>query len=221
MRRILGLLVACLALVGFTGVGTAQAAGRTPVIFVHGYTGSASNWLAAMAVFRAAGYSSNELFAYEYNSYGDNVENAQGLARFVDQVRAQTGSDKVNIVNHSMGGLVSLWYVKELGGHTKVEHLASLAGANHGTTAASACVVFTTCQQMLPGSSFIRQLTSGDETPGDVQYATWYSPCDGIIIPYTSTILDGATNNRVLCETHIGFLTNTTVLRQVANFFLS
>jgi triacylglycerol lipase len=218
MRRILTTMVAALVLVGIIPAGAAHAAARTPVVFVHGFSGSASNWTTALSVFRSAGYSSSELYAYEYNSYGDNVTNAQGLATFVNQVRSRTGASKVDIVNHSMGGLVSQWYVKQLGGTAYVRHLASLAGANHGTTWAGACLVFTTCQQMYPGSSFINTVTAGDETPGSVRYATWYSPCDGIIIPYTSTTLNGATNNWVSCETHLGFLGNTTVLSQVRAF---
>lgn len=193
----------------------------TPVVFVHGYTGSASNWTTAMSVFRLNGWSSSHLFAYEYDSYGNNITNAQGLARFVDTVKARTGASKVAIVNHSMGGLVSQYYLKVLGGHSNVSHLASIAGANHGTTYAAACLIYTTCQQMYPGSSFIAQITAGDETPGSTEYATWYSACDGIIIPYTSTRLSGADNNNVLCQTHIGFLADTAVLGQIARFIAS
>ena len=222
MRRrpvvVLTAVLAALAVLVLSPARPAAAAPGTPVIFVHGYTGSASNWTTAMAVFRSGGYPSSQLFAYEYNSYGNNITNAQGLASYVSQVRARTGAAQVDIVNHSMGGLVSLWYLKQLGGAQYVRHLASLAGANHGTTSAGACLIYTTCQQMYPGSSFIATLSAGDETPGSTRYATWYSPCDGIIIPYTSTVLSGATNNYVACETHIGYLTDTATLTAVRTF---
>jgi triacylglycerol lipase len=207
------------ALLGALGLAEpAHAAPTTPVIFVHGFSGNATNWATAMTVFKAGGYSGNQLFAYEYNSYGDNRTNAAGLSTFVGNVLAQTGASKVDIVNHSMGGLVSLWYLKQLGGTAKVSHLASIAGANHGTNIAATCLIFTTCQQMFPGSSFINTLTSGDETPGDTSYATWYSSCDGVILPYTSTRLSGATNNLITCQTHNGFLTDNTVLTAVRTF---
>lgn len=239
-HRLLGVLAA--VTVAFTLFGSTSAAGAadrapaaktatvaavtplstsTPVVFVHGYTGNASNWVTAMSVFQLNGWSSSKLFAYEYNSYGNNVTNAQGLAAFVNNVKARTGASKVAIVNHSMGGLVSQYYLKVLGGNTSVSHLASIAGANHGTTFASACLIYTTCQQMYPGSSFIAQISAGDETPGTTKYATWYSACDGIILPYTSTRLSGATNNNVLCQTHIGYLADTIVLGQIARFVAS
>lgn len=239
-RRLLGVLAA--VTVAFTLFGSTSAAGAadrapaaktataaavtplstsTPVVFVHGYTGNASNWVTAMSVFRLNGWSSSKLFAYEYDSYGNNVTNAQGLAAFVDNVKSRTGASKVALVNHSMGGLVSQYYLKVLGGNTSVSHLASIAGANHGTTFAGACLIYTTCQQMYPGSSFISQISSGDETPGSTAYATWYSACDGIILPYTSTRLSGATNHNVACQTHIGYLADTIVLGQIARFVAS
>jgi triacylglycerol lipase len=233
MRRTLGIpLVARLATivalaVAATGVAVvaapvaARAAAHTPVVFVHGYVGSASNWITAKAVFRAAGYTDAELFTYDYNYNQSNETSARGLATFVGQVRSRTGAAKVDIVNHSMGGLVSRWYLKQLGGTGSVAHWASLAGANHGTTWATACVVFPSCQEMLPGSSFVNRLNSGDESPGSVRYATWYSPCDGIIIPYTSTRVDGATNTFVPCLVHLAFLTDTGVLGQARAFLAS
>jgi triacylglycerol lipase len=218
MRRLAVLFAAVLAALALSPAPPAAAAPGTPVIFVHGYTGSASNWTTAMSVFRAGGYPSSQLFAYEYNSYGNNVSNAQGLASYVSQVRSRTGASQVDIVNHSMGGLVSQWYLKQLGGAQYVRHLASIAGANHGTTAAGTCLIFVTCQQMYPGSLFISTTSSGDETPGSTRYATWYSACDGVILPYTSTRLSGATNNLVACQTHLGFLTDTGTLTQIRSF---
>lgn len=219
MRRFFGMLTAVLAaLLLFSPVPAATAGTSTPVVFVHGYTGSAANWVTARSVFQAAGWSSSRLFAYEYNSYGNNVQNAQGLANYVNQVKSQTGASQVSIVNHSMGGLVSQYYLKVLGGNPNVTHLASIAGANHGTTFAGACLIYVTCQQMYPGSSFIGQISSGDETPGSTKYGTWYSACDGIILPYTSTRLSGASNNNVACQTHIGFLADLSVLSSIANF---
>lgn len=194
----------------------AHAATSTPVIFVHGFVGSASNWTTALSVFRAGGFT--RLYTYDYNWALSNQISAAGLRDRVNQVRSQTGASKVAIVNHSMGGLVTRWYLEELGGSQYVSHVASIAGANHGTTYAGACLINPSCVEMYPGSLFLLDLADGDETPGTAQYRTWYSACDGIIIPYTSTRLTGATNTNVACETHIGFLTNTSVLTQIRTF---
>ncbi len=222
MRRVLGTLLAtalaAVALVLLPAAPAQAATARTPVVFVHGFAGDETNWIPTIAWFRANGYTAAETWAYGYNWTADNRVNARGLATYVDQVRARTGHDRVDIVNHSMGGLVTGWYVNKLGGQPKVRHVASIAGANHGTTAAYACIAFTSCQQMVPGSQFIRDYTAGDETPGDTRYATWYSPCDGVILPYTSTPLAGATNHFVLCQNHVAFLADPFVLNAVRQF---
>ncbi|CAM5565557.1 hypothetical protein STENM223S_02262 [Streptomyces tendae] len=72
-----------------------------------------------MSVFRLNGWSSSDLFAYEYDSYGDNVTNARGSPRR-RQRQARTGASKVAIVNHSMGSLVKQYYLKVLGGNSSV-----------------------------------------------------------------------------------------------------
>ncbi|MFC4911776.1 esterase/lipase family protein [Actinomadura gamaensis] len=222
--RLLALVAALAAAVlSLSPAPSATAAtAHTPVVFVHGYTGNSTNWSTAIALFESAGYSSNELYAFNYNWAQSNKISAQQLATYVEQVKARTGSAQVDIVNHSMGGLVTRWYVTELGGASSVRHVASLAGANHGTTFASSCLVNTSCVEMLPGSAFINQLAAaGDETPGSARYATWYSPCDGVIIPYTSTMLSGATNNYVVCENHLTYLTDPVVLTAVRTFLAS
>lgn len=221
MRRISAVLFALLTAIGLTLVAQpapAAAATHTPVVFVHGFSGSASNWTSAKAVFTAGGYSSSELFTYEYNWSGSNKTSAAGLASYVRQVLARTGAQQVDIVNHSMGGLVSDWYIKQLGGQQFVRHLASIAGANHGTTFAGSCLIYASCVEMYPGSAFLATVNAGDESPGDTKYATWYSPCDGVILPYTSTTLSGAANHLVACQTHIGYLTDTVTLSAVARF---
>jgi triacylglycerol lipase len=219
IRKRLGAFAAALATTAALVIAPgspASAATSTPVIFVHGYTGSASNWTTALSVFRAGGFT--RLYTYNYNWAGSNQTSAAGLRNMVNSVRSQTGASKVAIVNHSMGGLVTRWYLEELGGSANVSHVASIAGANHGTTFAGACLINISCIEMYPGSLFLLDLADGDETPGSARYGTWYSACDGIIIPYTSTRLSGATNNNVGCETHLGFLTNTGVLTQIRSF---
>ena len=92
----------------------------------------------------------------------------------------------------------------------------SVAGPNHGTTTAEQCS-FVSCVEMRPGSAFLNELNSDDETPGPVRYATWWSPCDGYIVPSESTILDGAVNNETACLPHSGMFTET-IYQQVRAF---
>jgi triacylglycerol lipase len=218
------------ALAGFAAAGAITLAGaltappagaaatHTPVVFVHGYSRSVSDWDTAEASLEAAGYPASALFSYQYDSTQSNKTSAQGLAAYVKQVLATTGATQVDIVNHSMGGMITSWYMKQLGGQPYVKHVASLAGTNHGSYNAASCLTYASCQEMYPGSSFLTTVNSGDETPGTTKYATWYSPCDGMVNPYTSTKLNGAANNYVACETHMGYLTDPNILTAVKQF---
>ncbi|UUZ60452.1 esterase/lipase family protein [Nocardioides sp. B-3] len=186
-------------------------------MFVHGFMGSAGNWDSMVSRFKADGYASSELFAWQYNTSQSNVTTAKQLATYIDSVRQQTGSTTVDVVTHSMGGLSSRYYLKNLGGQPEVDDWVSLGGPNHGTSSANWCFT-TSCGEMRAGSSFLTSLNSGDETPGPVSYGTFWSSCDETINPDSSVPLSGATNKYVGCVGHVALLTDPGTYRGVRDF---
>jgi triacylglycerol lipase len=210
------------ALIGATLItllaAPAAASALEPIVFVHGWNSSGSTWNTMASRFAAAGYPASHLDKWSYTASQSNATTAQQLASEVQRVRTATGAAKVDIVSHSMGGLSSRYYLKNLGGQAAVDEWVSIAGPNHGTNFANLCFQ-TSCYEMRAGSSFLTALNSGDETPGDtVRYATWWSPCDEVINPDTSTILSGATNTQTGCLSHSGIKDSATTYSQVANF---
>lgn len=193
------------------------AAARNPVIFVHGYQGNSSNFDQMIADFQAAGYTDTELLAWEYDSTQSNEATAQELAAAVENMLAETGASQVDIVTHSMGGLNTRWYLKFLDGTGQTDDWVSLGGPNHGTNTAYLCG-YQSCVDMRPGSAFLTELNSGDETPGQVDYGTFRSPCDYVINPDSSVKLDGADNTEVACISHSELVTNDAVVQQVIDF---
>jgi len=223
MRRLIlaGLLSAVfsLALLGSGGgARDTSASHHDPILFVHGYTSNAATWDLMKSRFLADGWEATHLNAYTFSSTQSNATVAQAVATRVNQIKAATGAAKVDIITHSMGGLSSRYYIKNLGGAANVDDWVSLAGPNHGTTWAYGCFFFSPCNQMIPGSSFLNQLNSVDETPGTVNYGTFWSSCDELINPDTSTILSGATNTNVGCLSHSGVKDSAAVYGQVRNF---
>lgn len=185
-----------------------------PILFVHGYNSSASAWDTMVANFKAAGYADTELHRWSYNYRQSNATTAEEVRSRVDSILAQTGWDKVDIVTHSMGGLSSRYYLKNLGGDTKVDDWVSLGGPNHGTDTARFCGDVS-CKEMRIGSAFLAALNSGDESPGDPLYATWWSPCDSVINPDSSVSIVGATNTQTACISHSALRTDVGVFGQV------
>ncbi len=97
-----------------------------PIIFVHGYVGSASQFASQAMRFASNGYPVDRLFAYEYDTGRILTEDQQnlnwqvvyevwdGLDRFIADVKQKTKADKVNIIAHSLGTIVSQLYLESL-----------------------------------------------------------------------------------------------------------
>lgn len=197
----------------------AQAATHNPVVFVHGISSSSSSWNDWVADFKADGYTASELDAWTYSWSQSNVKTAQQLATEVRRVLAATGASKVDLVVHSMGALSARYYLKNLGGTEYVDDFVSAAGVHHGTTTASLCAwLYTSCAEMYTGSPFLTSLNSGDETPGSVSYASYWSNCDDALNPDATAILSGATNVEVGCVSHDEMNNDHGVYTQVRDF---
>nr|WP_323374352.1 alpha/beta fold hydrolase [Paenibacillus sp. JNUCC-31] len=187
-KSILMLVMSMILVFSISGMGTSSkasaATARTPVVFVHGLTGSDSNFAAIKSYLRSQGWSNDELFAIDLPSkQGNQTLNSAAIARFVDNVLLETGHSKVHIVAHSMGGANSLYYILNRGGASKVDKLVTLGGANRLTTTSA---------------------------PKGITVTSIYSTSDTIVSPLLSR-LDGANNIQVSLVSHIGLLFNSRV----------
>ena len=93
------------------------------------------------------------------------------IHRKIERILAQTPSQRIDIIGHSMGGLIGLYYVKKLGGHARVRKLIMMGTPIRGTWAALAGVVTlglwsTSSWQLLPRSRFLDELAQGPMPPG-------------------------------------------------------
>jgi triacylglycerol lipase len=190
---------------------------KDPILFVHGFSSNGSVWDTMADRFAGDGWPRSHLDAWEYDSGGSNLTTARRLAGEVERLLAATGREKVDVVTHSMGGLPARLFLKELGGTSRVDAWVSLGGPNHGTDTAG-LYPQTASREMRIGSPFLAALNDGDETPGPVRYATWWSPCDTIINPDTSVALDGAKNTKTACLAHGELLSDPVVYAQVRDF---
>jgi triacylglycerol lipase len=213
-KMLLGVVVAGIAALA----PAATASAVEPILFVHGWNSSGTVWNTMIGRFQADGWTAAQTSNWSYNTAQSNVTTAGQVNTKVDQIRAATGAAKVDIISHSMGGLNTRYYLKNLGGAAEVDEWVSLGGPNHGTQTAYACFWNTSCFEMQPGSSFLNNLNATDETPGAVNYGTWWSPCDNVINPDSSVSLIGATNTQTACLGHSDLYSDLTVYGQVRDF---
>src|SRR3954447_14388504 len=204
----------------------AAAQAREPVVLVHGTFGDSSNWGYIRPQLEAAGY---RTFAIDYGNRatGDIATSGRQLRDFVNRVLAATGGSKVDIVGRSQGGMMPRYYIKNLGGASKVDDLVGLAPSNHGTTNPGAFLadprLCAACRQQAAGSAFLTALNAGDETPWAVDYTVVETRYDEVVTPYTSAFLDGAVNVTLQdkcphdVSEHLSIIVDQTVVQWIEN----
>ena len=92
--------------------GAAPQGAPTPMIFVHGNSGSAQQFETNAMRFTSNGFPQNRIFAYEYDSLASNNDAAiAGLDGFIASVEERTGADQVDVLAHSRGTTVMHAYL--------------------------------------------------------------------------------------------------------------
>jgi triacylglycerol lipase len=106
-----------------------------------------------------------------------------------------------HIVAHSMGGLVSRYYLQELGGHEHCLSLVTLATPHHGTKTAY-LYPGKGAWQMRPNSAFLQLLEANSHRLKHLRLISYRTPLDLVILPSTSSHWDLAENRRVWAPAH-------------------
>lgn len=124
------------------------------LVFVHGLGANRSSFLALRAYLRACGH--DRQIAFNYRSSGSIDSMALRLKRELD---SEVRGGRIDIVAHSMGGLVARSYLQRLGGERRVDRLITLGTPHRGTHAAN-FVPSALVRQLLPDSRFMRDLNA-------------------------------------------------------------
>ncbi|MFD5397231.1 esterase/lipase family protein [Streptomyces sp. NPDC127097] len=198
-----------------------SAAHPRPVVLVHGTLGnSIDNWLGLAPYLVARGYC---VFSLDYgqlpgvpffHGLGPVDASARQLAAYVDRVLAATGTEKVDLVGHSQGGMMSRVYLKFHGGADKVNALVGLAPDNHGTDlngltrlldhfpGAKDYIDKLTpgLADQIVGSDILNRLNEGGDTLPGVHYTVIATKYDEVVTPYRSAFLDGPDVRNVVVQ---------------------
>ena len=177
---------------------------------------------------------------------------AAGLKIFVDRVLEWSGDTQVNLIGHSQGVLAARDFINNRGGDDgRVGKLISLAGPNQGTESAalvelfldnvldpfgSGCDDVVPCEQMQLNSTYIENLGDPIDTPGPIDYYSFYTEDDLLVWKWKSGPLgiplvshgnakfkDGGTNVKVQDEclgryvSHLGMILDPVVYEMVSD----
>lgn len=104
-----------------------------PVVLIHGTGSTKGDWQDLGTELRQDGWA---VFAPDFGqrATGPVADSAAQIGAYIDTVLLATGASQVIAVGHSQGGVLLRYWMRVLGGASKVKHLVSLAVPNHGTT---------------------------------------------------------------------------------------
>jgi triacylglycerol lipase len=199
----------------------ATPADQPPVLLIHGYLATRGS-----LHLLEKNLTDHGLVVMSYPlgpvNLGDIRDSAGLIARKVESIVAQTEITRVDIVGHSMGGLVGLDYLKRLGGRHRVRRLIMLGTPAQGTWSALLGLVTAplglASLQLLPGSPFLRELAErplpkGAEVVSIGAVRDW-------LAPLSSTVLDGV-RHIALPTGHSGLLVDGEVADVVSRLLLA
>jgi pimeloyl-ACP methyl ester carboxylesterase len=103
-----------------------------PIVFVHGMSGSALQFESQALRFVSNGWPASYLFAFEYDTSIPDVEGSTAriarLDAFIDDVLAETGTDKVYLMGHSRGTSESFAYLADPAHAAKIAKYVNIDG---------------------------------------------------------------------------------------------
>ncbi|MGW1974737.1 esterase/lipase family protein [Streptomyces sp. NPDC001889] len=171
-----------------TGLPSAGAADHPPVVMLHGFVDNRSVFVLLRRSLARHGW--RDLECLNYSPLTCDVRTAaELLGRHIAQVCARTGRNEVDIVGHSLGGLIARYYIQCLGGDLRVRTLVTLGTPHSGTTAAPLASAHPVVRQMRPGSALIEELRG--PAPGcRTRFVSFWSDLDQWMVPIETARLD-------------------------------
>ena len=161
--------------------------GRTPLLLIHGYQCNRGFWIELRNRLTRAGW---QVATISLDPVFNDIDGyVEQVSRRIEDVCAATGADKVMLVGHSMGGLVSRAYLRKQG-NARVAKLVTLGSPHCGSQLAK-LGLGENGRQMVPGSAWLAALNAPGAVPLP-QTVSIYSCHDNYVMPQDSSLLEGA-----------------------------
>jgi len=134
-----------------------------PIIFVHGFAGSASQFESQALRFIANGYSKDKIRAFDHDGAGfDTASFLTGVDEYVNAAIKDFGVQKVYLVGHSRGTFVSSMYLGDAARAAKIAKYVSLDGSGCAAAVTAGVPCIEPNQASLPGQKHVEVATSAE-----------------------------------------------------------
>jgi triacylglycerol lipase len=114
-----------------------------PIVLMHGMFGFQKIQLLGLDYFNGivadlAAHGEHQIFVSQAAMLASSADRAAMIAPYIDQILAETGKKKVNLIGHSQGGLDARYLVSSMGYGDRVASISMVAAPNHGSKVADA-----------------------------------------------------------------------------------
>jgi pimeloyl-ACP methyl ester carboxylesterase len=161
---------------------------KPPVVLLHGFIDNRSVFLLLRRSLLQHGRQQIESLNYSPLTCDIRIA-AELLGRHIEEICERTGSSQVDVVGHSLGGLIARYYVQRLGGDLRVRTLVTLGTPHSGTRVAPLANAHPIVRQMRPGSELLEELTR--PAPGcRTHFVSFWSDLDHLMDPLETACID-------------------------------
>lgn len=185
-----------------------------PIVFVHGYFQNRADFLALARHFRQRKL--GPLYGFNYPWMASTAHNVDRLARFVAEVCRETNQPTVDLVAHSMGGIVCLEYIADETHRARVRRCVTVASPHAGVLWAGP-LLGAASREIRATSPF---LVERRERPIAVPCLSLFSAADNIVFPTSTSALQtrGGTDHEAPLAGHFSILFEPSVMEAAAAF---
>jgi triacylglycerol lipase len=183
-----------------------QKKGETPVMLVHGYGANSASMAFVQWMLRRMGWANVYII-----SYTPPTANARGLAKQLAnrarQIMEKCEAEKIDIVCHSMGGVLTRYALINLDLADRVDAVVTLGSPHRGSRVAGLVPAMGSAAQLRHDSPFIKEVAADGDTPGNARFYSIWSEFDAFVLPVRSALIQGnASNIHIPYHGHLGLL---------------
>lgn len=195
-----------------------------PVLLVHGIAHNASAFISMKAKMKKHGWI--HVFTMNYNTLNRNLlKMVEDVSSQVDKIIEITGASQIDIVAHSLGGIVSRYYMSVGAGRGKVKNLVTLGTPHKGTYLSpllkTLALTKTLSADLYTNSAFLKKLKKMT-LPKNSTITSIYSQYDWTVWPQDNSFVEGSPpfafkNIKLDFVSHISFLYSSRVFQHIVS----
>ncbi|EKX63841.1 alpha/beta fold hydrolase [Streptomyces ipomoeae] len=161
---------------------------KPPVVLLHGFIDNRSVFVLLRRAL--AQHGGRHIESLNYSPLTCDIRTAAELLdRHIEDICERTGQEQVDVVGHSLGGLIARYYVQRLGGDRRVRTLITLGTPHGGTRVVPLANAHPIVRQMRPGSQVLEDLR--EPAPGcRTRFVAFWSDFDHLMDPVETACID-------------------------------